>query len=180
MEENKKQPFEEIDTVLSSKKNEKISLTLEELKGMIVAAVSTAVQQSSETSAKMIAEAMLESRKPYIDPKQVENEANMRDSMRKAQERMNAEIKESQAVCQHLQGSNALSDFPSPFNLTSIIPHQLDTGELVGVCTNCIKVFRMGDPDYKVQMARKSGNRMSRSGQRFFADPIAVIQKGQK
>lgn len=174
---------EEFDNSLSGKKKmettEKVSLSLAELKELMIAAVSAAVQTSSESSAKMISEAFMEARKPYIDPKQIENEATMRTSMREVQKRIDADIKASQEYCQHLQGSNALSDYPSPFGLTSIIKHQTDTGELIGICTNCQRVFRMDDPDYVTQMRRASGNRTSAAGQRWFADPIAIRRRAR-
>jgi len=140
-----------------------ISLDLETL----IKVIDTAVSRSAEASSKMLAEALTESRKPYVDPRDVENEKNMRDQMKKVKQRMDEEIKSSQRNCGHLQGSNALSNFTSPFGLTSIVQHVLDTGELIGICTNCLRIFTPQDEDYGFWMRKKSGNQMSQSGQRF-------------
>ena len=162
------------DNVLQGKRD-RINISMSELREMMVAAVTAAVQQSSETSAKMIAEALIESKKPYIDPRQAENEANMRKSMHEVHERIQRDIKASQDSCSHLQGANSLSDYPRQFNLTAIVQHKTDVGEIIGICTNCQRIFRQGDPDYIEQMfKRKSGNRMSQAGQRTFINPYDV------
>lgn len=115
--------------------------------------------------AETIANAMIESKKPYIDPRKTENDDNMRETTRKLQERIQADIKASQANCPHYQGSNPLSEFQGA--LTSIAKHRLDDGKIIGICTNCLRIFKPGDPDYITQLQRKSGNRMSQAGQRF-------------
>lgn len=159
-------------------KTEKISLGLDDLKDLITAAVAQAVKHSQESSAKIIAEAMLEARKPYVDPRQKQNEEMMREQMREVNERINHEIELSKSNCPHLQGSNALSEFQG--QLGSFVLHQLDTGEVIGICTNCQKIIRStndgddGRPDDRQFFARKSANRLSRAGQRTFRDPTKV------
>ena len=74
-----------------------------------------------------------------------------------------------QATCEHLQGSNALSEFPG--QLTSIAWHRLDAGTIFGICTNCLRQFWPTDPDYVTQFRRKSGNKISAAGQRNFLIP---------
>lgn len=156
-------------------KTEKISLGLDDLKELITSAVAQAVAHSQESSAKIIAEAMLEARKPYVDPRQKQNEEMMREQMRDVQERINREIEASKASCPHLQGSNALSEFQG--QLGSFILHQLDTTEVIGICSNCQKIIRStndgkdGRPDDTQYFMRKSANRLSRAGQRQFRDP---------
>lgn len=156
-------------------KSEKISLSLDDLKDIVSSAIASAVSQSQASSAKIIADAMLEARKPYVDPRQVENEKAMRDSMRIAQDRINREIEASKETCPHLQGSNALSEFQG--QLGSFVLHQLDTGEVIGICTNCQKIIRStndgkdGRPNDQQFFSKKSANRLSRAGQRVFRDP---------
>ena len=153
----------------------KISLSTDELKDIISTAIAGAITQSQQASARVIADAMLEARKPYVDPRQEANDKAMRDSMKVVQERINREIELSKETCPHLQGSNALSEFQG--QLGSFVLHQLDTGEVIGICTNCQKVIRStndgqdGRPDDRQYFKNKSANRLSRAGQRIFRDP---------
>lgn len=139
-----------------------------ELERIIAAAVSAAVRSSSG----LLADAIKESRKPYIDPKQAENDETMRTQMREQSARIAADIRASQDLCPHLQGSNPLSEQPK--QTTSIVMHRRDTNDVIGICTNCLRVFKPGDPDYMQWMKKKSGNKMSEAGRRFFLDPAAV------
>lgn len=143
----------------------KLTIGMDELQALIAASVSQAVSQSS----KVIAEAMLEARKPYVSPQQVENEQRMRESTREIHERIKRTIEADQATCEHLQGSNSLSEFTG--QLGSFILHQLDTGVVVGICSNCQKQIWSNDPAHAKFFSKKSANRMSRAGQRVFLDP---------
>lgn len=93
----------------------------------------------------------------------------MRENMRAAREQMNADIEASREFCPHKQGSNPLSEFQGP--LGSFITHRLDTGEIVGICTNCTKVIRSTNPEHLKFFREKSANRRSSSGDRQFLDP---------
>jgi hypothetical protein len=152
-------------------KKKTLTLGLEELQALIAASVSEAVKQSGQT----FANAILESRKPYVDPRVKENEDMMRDSFRIAQERMQAEIEASRAYCAHLQGSNALSEYQG--QMGSFVLHQLDTGVVVGICTNCQKTIwsNSEDPEELKWFKHKNANRMSRAGQRVFRDPVKAM-----
>jgi|HubBroStandDraft_3_1064219.scaffolds.fasta_scaffold69096_2 hypothetical protein len=157
-----------------AKPTQKISLGLEELAEIIKMAVSSAVGQQSESSAKIIAEALIEARKPYKDPRTEANDAMMRKQGRETWERIQKEIEDSRKTCAHLQGSNALSEFQG--QLGSFVMHQLDTGAVVGICTNCQKQIWSNNPEDHVWFSRKSANRMSRAGQRVFIDPLKAQQ----
>lgn len=154
-----------------TKQGSQISLGVEDLQALIATSVSEAVKQAG----KSFADAMLEARKPYIDPRVQQNEDTMRKSMREATERINLEIEASKETCPHVQGSNALSEFQGPMG--SFVLHQLDTGVTVGICTNCQKVIWSNEewlsahPDDRKWFQRKNANRMSRAGQRQFRDP---------
>ena|SRR5271154_7049636 len=168
----------EIDEVLGGKpvKNEnKVEMSVGDLEGLIAR-----IQESSDKKLELIVDrlsgALLEARKPYVSDAQKENEKSMRESMRAQRDRLMADIAASQQVCPHLQGSNALSDVSG--DRTSIVQHRLDTGAVIGICTNCVRIFKPGDADYLVQMRRKSGNRMSSAGIRTFLDPAAVQRAG--
>lgn len=154
------------DSEVKIPKGEKISLGIAELQALIQTAVQSAVGHSQDA----LVQALLEARKPYTDPRQLANEAAMRVQMRELKERIDRDIKASQTVCPHFQGSNALSEFQG--QQTSIVQHQLDTGIMVGICTNCQRIFMPEDPDYMMEMRRKSGNRPSMAGQRFGLRPV--------
>jgi hypothetical protein len=138
-----------------------------------------AARASSENDTAALVNAIIESKKPYVDPAQQATLKAIRKQMREQRIKIDAQIKLEQSSCPHLQGSNPLSDFPSPHGLTSIVQHVTDTGEMIGVCSNCLRIFRSCDPDYRTWMAKKSGNRVSSAGRRFFADPVAAIKAGQ-
>ena len=158
--------------------NDSIAMTRSDLQTLISGAIEAAKVASSNDTAALV-NAILESRKPYVDPAQKATLQGIRKQMREQRLRIMEQMKLEQASCPHLQGSNPLSDFPSPHGLTSFVQHILDTGEMIGVCSNCGRIVRSCDPDYRVLMAKKSGNRMSSAGRRFFTDPIAAIKAGQ-
>lgn len=153
----------------SGSKSGKLSIGMDELQALIAASVSQAVEQSS----KVIAQALIDSRKPYVDPNKAENDRRFRESEREVQARIRAEIEASRDNCEHLQGSNALSEFQG--QLGSFVLHQLDTGAVVGICTNCQKQIWSNVAEDQKWFKRKSANRMSRAGQRFFMDPVKVM-----
>lgn len=126
---------------------------------------------SQQSMARMLADALVESKKPYSDPRQKENDEMFRQSSRETQERMRKQVMADQATCTHLQGSNPLSDFPSPHGLTSIVMHDLGDGTVFGVCTNCLRQFWPSDADYGTWMRKKSGNRISAAGRRWARMP---------
>jgi hypothetical protein len=148
----------------------KISIGMDELQALISASVSQAVEASS----KVIAAALVESRKPYVDPRAEANDKVMREQMREVHNRINAEIEASRDQCAHLQGSNALSEFQG--QLGSFVLHQLDTGVVVGICTNCQKQIWSNRKEDAEWFRKKSANRMSRAGQRVFMNPTKAME----
>lgn len=128
----------------------------------------------SQGSNETLAHAILESRKPYIDPRKEIDEENARIQAREQMRRQKEDQKYSQSVCPHVAGSNALSELPDTAGRTSIVWHRFDVGDELGICTNCTRIFTPADPDYAQWRMKKSYNRMSRSGDRQFRDPIAA------
>lgn len=159
---------EETGQVVERKSKQTINLGIEELQAIISASVAQAVAQSSN----VIAQALIESRKPYVNPLNKQNEDAMRDQMREVHDRIKREIEASRDGCAHLQGSNALSEFQG--QMGSFVLHQLDTGVVVGICTNCQKTIwsNSSDPAEIKMFSRKNANRMSKAGQRVFLDPL--------
>lgn len=143
----------------------KISISPEELQNLIAQAVAANQSQNTAISAKVLADAILESRKPYKSDEQLANEEQQRATMRLLRDRQEQAKKFNEDNCPHLQGCNELSERTG--ELSSILHHQNDLGEMIGICTNCQRIFKPGDTDYMQQMRRKSGNKMSQAGQRF-------------
>jgi hypothetical protein len=168
----------EVESVLGGKpvnSNAKVEMSVGELEGLI-SRITEASDRKLEKFAEMLSGALLESRKPYVSDAQKANEETMRKSMKDQRERLMADIRASQDTCPHLQGANALSEKTG--DMTSIVQHRLDIGAVIGICTNCQRVFKPGDPDYLTQMRRKSGNKMSSAGIRMFLDPLSVQRAG--
>jgi hypothetical protein len=143
-----------------------MSISAADFQAVIAAAMSAATSTASVESAKMLREFMLELKKPYVDPNQAEIDAGFRAQAKEAKERMDRQIRQSQDLCPHLQGCSELSEFTG--QASSIVKHRLDNSVVVGICTNCQRVFLPGDKDYVEQIRRKSGNKMSASGIRTF------------
>jgi len=155
----------------------KVNMTVSEITALVNDAVARARSEDANATnevLKQLTQAIQDSRKPYKDPKAEENDALMRAQMKDVNKRIALNIKASQANCPHFQGSNELSDFQGA--LTSIVKHYTDTGVAWGICTNCLRQFWPGDPDYMKEMQRKSGNRPSAAGRRWFSDPAAAAQ----
>jgi hypothetical protein len=133
----------------------------------MVALLTTAITQSQAGNQAQLIAALAEIKKPYENPGDKVLAEQMREHNRQAEARKQANIKAAQDACPHLQGCNEMSQRTG--DMTSIIKHRLDNNQVVGICTNCTRVFMPGDEDYRKQMGRKSGNQMSQAGQRFSA-----------
>jgi hypothetical protein len=138
---------------------------LKELLAGVIAAASTVAQHQNADQLKTIVEALQESRKPYVNPAAAETERQIRANDEAMEKRKQANIKRSQDICTHMQGSNKLSEIPGA--LTAIAKHRIDTGIIMGICLVCSREFWPEHPDYGEWMNRKSGCRMSEAGRRF-------------
>jgi hypothetical protein len=149
---------------------QKSSVSLDELQSIINAAV-TAALQTQAANTTQLAEAIRDSKTPYVDPKQKANNESMRRSMieAKKQEKERTEFFQNK-VCPHTMGSSPNSARSLPDS--SFAVHTLDTGEIIGVCTNCQKVISSQVQDDIQWFAKKGGNIRSSAGQRTFMDPL--------
>lgn len=125
-------------------------------------------------SSDKLAAALIESRKPYIDPNKEINDQMWREQAREQAKREKANTAAYQKNCPHIAGCNSLSDLRDQAGRTSIVWHKLDSTEAIGICTNCTRVFHEDDPDYQEWRTKPSINKMSASGDRFFSDPLAA------
>lgn len=157
-----------------SKKDAISENEVEKLAAIVNAAVSAAMKEGVETNqnfAKTIAEAIVEARKPYVDPKQKANLESAKRSSRLQAIKQKAVKKAEQEACPHHKGSNPNSFRSDPFDY-SIAKIVLDSGEIVGVCTNCTRVFSSLFPEDVPFLRQKSSNQTARAGQRFFDNPL--------
>ena len=156
-----------------------VNFTKQEFSDLIGQLVEKLTAQNNAQNRELV-NAILKSREPYVSPQAKADADAMKEQMRRQHEQLEANRLADQARCEHIQGSNSLSDYPSVYGRTSIIWHVLDTQEVIGVCTNCTRVFRSCDPDYATWRKKPSGNRMSAAGQRWFPDPLGAIRAGQE
>lgn len=152
---------------------ETVTISKEQFRELLAQAGASGAGSPNMTEfARIIAEAMVEAKKPYVDPKQVANDAAMRASMKAQAEQLRRNTHQYQyEECSHIMGSHPLSDAADQFGRTAIAWHRLDTGTIFGICTVCQRPFWPNDPDYKTWRAKKSACRMSSAGQRQFINP---------
>ncbi len=77
-----------------------------------------------------------------------------------------ANLQLQQTQCRHLAGGSIFSEEADIASRTSIVWHELNTGERIGICTNCQREFFPSDPDYAVWVKRASFNKLSRAGRK--------------
>jgi hypothetical protein len=156
-------PGTSADVVLTEPK-----LSLSDLSALVTA-VAAAMKTASAEQASVLAYAFAESRKPYVDPKQEENQRNMQEQMRRqARDQRLGKIAE-QDSCPHLQGSSPMSA-ETTGNKSSFCLLKLPTGEVIGVCSNCQKVISNRHPKHLVHFKKKGGNELASSGTRDFGN----------
>ena len=151
-------------------KGKKSSVSMDELQAIVNAAVTAALQSQAKGTAEL-ADAIRDSKTPYVDPKQKANNESMRRSMiaAKKQEKANVEFFQNK-VCPHTMGSSPNSARALPDSSFAI--HVLDTGEVIGVCSNCQKVISSQVEEDLPYFAKKGGNIRSSAGTRLFMDPM--------
>lgn len=143
-----------------------VTLTVQELLALLA--------KMNDTSSEKLAAAIIESRKPYVDPNKEVNDQMWREQAREQAKREKANTAAYQKSCPHIAGCNSLSDLRDQAGRTSIVWHKLDSTEAIGICTNCTRVFHEDDTDYQEWRTKPSINKMSASGDRFFSDPLAA------
>jgi hypothetical protein len=152
--------------------DQQISLTVDQLQEIISAAV--AKQNSAPSSDQMFSkliEAVIESRKPYKDPLQAENDRLQRDADRAQLAATEANKKFAQDSCPHVKGLGG----QEPGSTSSFWLHTADTGERIGICSFCQKVISSLVPEDAKFFAMKGSNVPSAAGVRAFLDPVAAM-----
>lgn len=152
--------------------DQKISMSASELQTLI-ATITAQVAAANAESNKALAEAIRDSKIPYIDPKVAENEEAFRKNTREQQERRRKAVEASQEWCGHIAGS--MGDVQDQGNRTCIVWHRFDNGSTVGICTACIRIFKETDKDFRTWYNKPKFNKMSRSGDRYIERTPAAV-----
>jgi hypothetical protein len=159
-----------------SKKSDISAGEIEKLAAIVNAAVTAAMKEGAENThamAKTIAEALVEARKPYVSPQDVANREAARKSSREQAAKQKSIKDWEQGHCPHVKGSNPNSFRSDPYD-SAVQKHLLDTGEVIGICSNCTKVFSSLNPEDYQWLTAKSTNQVSMAGRREFADSNAA------
>lgn len=149
---------------------------LAKIAAIVNAAVSAAMKEGASQSTNMasaITEALIEARKPYTSPQDIANRESARKSSREQAARQKRTKELEQAACKHVKGSNPNSFRSDPYD-SAIARHVLDTGEIIGICTNCNKVFSSLFEADIPWLREKSTNQTSMAGRREFANQDAA------
>lgn len=134
------------------------------------------IAKMNDASTEKLVSALIESRKPYTDPKQEQNEEFMRQQAREQRKREEASRKYEQSNCPHTAGCNSLSDQLDLHNRTCIVWHTSDSTETFGICSNCQRIFRENDSDYAEWRRKPCINKQSKAGERTYANPMRARQ----
>lgn len=145
-------------------------------------------QNAAREANERLAEAILKTTEPREikkSPEQLAQEANQKlfeDQAKELRRRQLETIKDSQNNCVHIAGCNPLSEERDVRGRTSILWHKTDAQVVVGICTNCQRIFRPDDePDsqgrtYQFWRSQPSINRTSQAGNRQFVDPMKAMK----
>ena len=150
--------------------DQQISLTLEQLQSLISEATKEQQKDSDSKFSELIS-ALIETRKPYVDPGQELNKEVMRQSERQQQAAIDRNRKWAQDSCLHVKGLGG----QEPGSASAFWIHRSDTGETIGVCSFCQRVISSLNPDDQRFFAMKGSNVPSQAGQRAFLDPIKAM-----
>jgi len=126
-----------------------------------------------------LAQAIQESRKPYVSEGQIQNEEAARQTMKAQAEKQRLAKKWDQEHCPHIKGCNPLSDSMDMHNRSAFIRHRLDTGATFLMCSNCQRIIWQDEPDFQYWATKPSGNRPSAAGDRFQPDPLRAMREGR-
>lgn len=140
--------------------NQQVTLSAQDLLNLF-----QQMQQNQSKSQKELVEAIIESRKPYVDPGQEENQKQAKEQLRKQELQKLNNARAKQRNCPHEQGQTGDErNGKSSFNFL-----KLPTGEWVGICTYCQYVASSLRPSDAKFFQKRSG-RPAESGMPIIPD----------
>ena len=142
-----------------------------------------ASQQAQAEQNKALADAIINLATPKAPVKtrkqeaDEENERMFKEQEEEHRKNEKALIKRSHELCDHIAGSNALSDERDLRGRTSILWHRNDIGVEVGVCQVCQRIFLPDQPDYISWRKKPSICKLSTSGNRMVPNYEKAFEK---
>jgi hypothetical protein len=150
------------------KDDDSITLTGEELKALKQILGKSKASSQEDFADKLVSkltEVIDNLGKPHKSDAEKENDKRQNDQMRRSAMTKARNVAFEQMYCQHMAGTNRLSDVPSPANaFTAIAWHDISKNLCIGVCTVCQREFWPSDTDYRYWRTKKSFNQKSGSG----------------
>jgi hypothetical protein len=143
-------------------------LSVEQLQQLLAAA--GASNKTDDKFADLV-QAIVESRKPYRDPKQELNDLEFQKSNREQEENKRRLTKNSHDNCPHEKGANGNRSFGE----SAFWKLRLDTGETIGICSQCGKEISSLYPEHMVFFRKRGDNLDASAGQRQFMDPLKAM-----
>lgn len=135
------------------------------------------LQQQNAENTKLLADAVIQASTPKLPSKTKKQEADeQNERMFKTRELELEKAKkavvhrEQYEACDHIAGSNPLSEQRDIAGRTSIAWHRNDVGVEQGICTICQRVFLPHQKDYVQWRKRPSFCKLSAAGNRVFLD----------
>lgn len=148
-----------------------VTLTMEQLQQLLAAASQNAQNSQPDSKFEQLVGAIIESRKPYVDPRQVENDKSFQEGIRQQEVDKRRMVQDSQNNCPHEKGANGNRSFgESAFWML-----RLDTGETIGICSQCGKEISSLYPEHLVFFRKRGDNLPAAAGQRQFLDPLKAM-----
>lgn len=146
-----------------------LTLSVEQLQQLLAAANTQQAQPSGQF--KELVDAIIESRKPYKDPLQAANDQEFQKQNREQEANKRRMEKSSQDNCPHEKGANGNRSFGE----SAFWKLRLDTGETIGICSQCGKEISSLYPEHMPFFRKRGDNLDAAAGQRQFMDPLKAM-----
>lgn len=146
-----------------------LTLTVDQLQQLLTAA--GASQARPDDGFDKLVQAIIDSRKPYVDPAQAETNKNFQEANRQQERDKRRMIQAAQDNCPHEKGANGNRSFGE----SAFWKIRLDTGEHVGICSQCGKEISSLYPEHSQFFRKRGDNLDAAAGQRQFMDPVKAM-----
>jgi len=160
---------EEIPATQPALATQPLVLSMDQLQQLLTAA--GAAQAKPDDKFEQLVQAIIESRKPYVDPKQEVNNEEFRRANKQQEEDKRRMVKAAQDNCPHEKGANGNRSFGE----SAFWKIRLDTGETIGICSQCGKEISSLYPEHSQYFRKRGDNLDAAAGQRQFMDPIKAM-----
>lgn len=143
-----------------------VTLTMEQLQQLLTAAAGPKDNQFST-----LVDAIIESRKPYVDPRRELDDEEFRRTMREQVIAKRRAEENSQRNCPHVKGATGSQSYGQ----SAFWYHRLDTNETIGICSQCQKVISSLIREHAEFFKMRGDNIAGGAGLRMFLDPMKAL-----